>query len=500
MPGPAAASPDPSRVASPDPSRTVSPDPGRAVSPDAVSPDASHPVGRTLDLLERIFRGVDAQDFAVRLWEGSEWAPAGGSASGGAPPQVTLVLNTPSALRGLLRPHSEAALAQLYLKGDIDIEGDIFAILPVGRAILSRRRGWRELAQLGIRAARLPAADYAVPRSVPRSGSGHGRHAGQLPDAELSGVPHSPARDRAAVTHHYNMSNHFYSLFLGRHMAYSCAIFARPDEDLDSAQLRKLDTICRKLRLQPGQRLLDVGCGWGSLMLHAAQHYGVTAVGITLSERQAELAAARISRAGLDQRCKVELRDYRSLEGEDVFDKVASVGMFEHVGRARAAEYFGVLLRLLRPGGAYLHHAVTADVHAPRKRGPTVTGRFVFPDHELIPIGETLGRAESAGFEVRDVENFREHYALTLRHWIRALETRREEAVADVGEATWRAWRLVFAGSAEGFERKRQGLVQSLLVKPHADGTADLPLGRSDWYAPTLQRRLTAAVLGSGGA
>jgi cyclopropane-fatty-acyl-phospholipid synthase len=473
MPGPAGASPDPA-VASPD----LTAEPPEPIH--AASPDPSHPVGRTLDLLERVFRGVDAQDFAVRLWEGTEWSPAGSSAPDGAPPQVTLVLNTPSALRGLLRPHSEAALAQLHLKGDIDIEGDIFGILPVGRAILSRRRGWRELAQLGIRAARLPAADDAVPRS----GSGQGRHAGQLPDAELSGVPHSPARDRAAVTHHYNMSNHFYSLFLGRHMAYSCAIFARPDEDLDSAQFRKLDTVCRKLRLQPGQRLLDVGCGWGSLMLHAAQHYGVTAVGITLSERQAELAAARIGRAGLGQRCRVELRDYRSLEGEGVFDKVASVGMFEHVGRARASEYFGVLLRLLRPGGAYLHHAVTADVHAPLKRGPTVTGRFVFPDHELIPIGETLSRAESAGFEVRDVENFREHYALTLRHWIRALEARREEAVADVGEATWRAWRLVFAGSAEGFERKRQGLVQSLLVKPHTNGAADLPLGRTDWYTP----------------
>jgi cyclopropane-fatty-acyl-phospholipid synthase len=440
-------------------------------TPAVSLPSASPSIERTIGVLERLFRDTEPRDFAVRLWDGTVWSPEGGSTT----PRVTLVLNVPSALRGLLRPRSEAALARLYLNGDIDVEGDIFGILPVGRSILARKWSWRDMAALGVGVVRLPVATDR--------GAAAPHEDASLLEAGLRGKPHSQRRDRTAVAHHYNVSNRFFSLFLGRHMAYSCAIFARPDEELDAAQLRKLDTICRKLRLQPGERLLDVGCGWGSLLLHAVRHYGVEAVGITLSERQAELARACIHEEGLADRCSVEVRDYRSLEGEAVFDKVASVGMFEHVGRVRAAEYFATLHRLLRPGGVYLHHSVTADANTPRARAPTLTGRYVFPDHELIPIGETLSRAEAAGFEVRDVENLREHYALTLRRWIRALEERRAEAVAEVGEPTWRAWRLVFAGSADGFEVRRQGLVQALLARPHADGRAGLPLGRQDWYA-----------------
>jgi cyclopropane-fatty-acyl-phospholipid synthase len=425
---------------------------------------------RTMEIVRDLFHGAEPLGVAVRLWDGTEWPAQGGASAA----RAVIVLNEPWALRELLVRRSEADLGELHLSGAIDVEGDIFAVLPVVRMIMSRNRRLPQLVRLASRVLRLPVR--------PRAGRSAGPDGSRLPEAVLQGERHSAERDRVAVTHHYDVSNRFYSLFLGRHMVYSCGIFARVDEELDSAQYRKLDTICRKLRLQPGERLLDVGCGWGSLLMHAAREYHVHAVGITLSAEQAELAHARIHAAGLDGQCTVEVRDYRTLEGEGVFDKVASVGMFEHVGADRAAEYFGTLLRLLRPGGAYLHHAVTADLHAPRKHGPTVTTRYVFPDAEPIPLGRTITLAEKAGFEVRDVESLREHYALTLRRWIASLEARRGEAVREVGEATWRAWRLVFAGAAESFEHKREGIAQVLMVRPRADGRSGLPLGRADWY------------------
>jgi cyclopropane-fatty-acyl-phospholipid synthase len=265
-------------------------------------------------------------------------------------------------------------------------------------------------------------------------------------------------------------------------MVYSCAVFARSDEKLAPAQVRKLDLICRKLRLRPGQRLLDIGCGWGALLMHAARNYGAETVGITLSERQAELARARIEAAGLEGRCDVRLADYRTLPEAEGFDRIASVGMFEHVGRARAAEYFGHVHRLLRPGGAYLHHAIAGDPRRPHRYAPTLANLYVFPDHELIPVGDAITFAELAGLELRDVESLREHYALTLRHWVATLEDKHDEAAAEVGEPTWRAWRLVFAGAAHNFENGRHRLVQALFVRPHADGSALLPLERRDWY------------------
>ena len=196
------------------------------------------------------------------------------------------------------------------------------------------------------------------------------------------------------------------------------------------------------------------------------------------------MARARVREAGLEHHCRVEVRDYRTLDDDGAFDHVASVGMFEHVGRARAPAYFETIRRLLRPGGCYLHHAITVDPLREPKRGPTVTSRYVFPDNELIPLGETVTFAENAGFDVRDVEGLGEHYALTLRRWVAALEAERDAAAAEVGEATWRAWRLVFAGAAVAFETGRQGLAQILMVKPRADGDTGLPLGRWDWYDP----------------
>ncbi|MEX0891007.1 MAG: cyclopropane-fatty-acyl-phospholipid synthase family protein [Gemmatimonadota bacterium] len=421
----------------------------------------------TLDLVQDIFNGVEPRDFAVRLWDGTSWTPEGAEA-----PAVTLVLEHPGALRRLLVAGSEAALAEAYLTGDVGIEGDLFAVAAVGRGIMQRRRGVAERARLAVRALGLPRG----------SGFAPGQGAGGLVAPVLGGARHSLARDRAAVTHHYDLSNRFYALFLDPRMVYSCAVFAHPDEDLEAAQLRKLDLICRKLRLTSGKRLLDIGCGWGALILHAAAAYGVEALGVTLSERQAEEARARIRAAGLEDRCRVEVRDYRTLDDGDGFDHVASVGMFEHVGSNRAAEYFATIHRLLRPGGTYLHHAITGNPQGAQSVGETLSQRFVFPDHELIPLGRTLTFADEAGFDVRDVENLREHYALTLRRWVAALEDRHEEAAAEVGEATWRAWRLVFAGAGWQFEAGHHGLVQALLSKPTVSGAAGLPLERRDWY------------------
>jgi cyclopropane-fatty-acyl-phospholipid synthase len=276
-------------------------------------------------------------------------------------------------------------------------------------------------------------------------------------------------------------------------MVYSCAYFAHGDDDLDGAQESKLDLICRKLRLQPGERLLDIGCGWGGLIMHAARQYGVTALGITLSDAQAELARERISAAGLGDRCTVELRDYRDLVRNGEFDKIASVGMVEHVGRKRLDDYFAAAFGALRPGGLFLNHGIVSIAGSrPESLARRTAGRiwqrgefidrYVFPDGELVPAAAVLASAELNGFELRDVESLREHYVLTLRQWTRRLESREREAIALVGEPTYRVWRLYMSVSAYGFRTGRIGIVQSLLAKPHRDGRVELPRTREDVY------------------
>lgn len=421
----------------------------------------------TLDILDDLFADIEPSNFEVRLWDGTRWAP-----QSDGEPAFTIVVEKPSALRRLLQPGSEAALAEAYLTGDLSVEGDIFAVTDVALAIMKQQYSLAQKARLAFRLLKLPKED---------EGGADGASP-ELPEAQLEGEVHSIERDRAAVTHHYDLSNRFYALVLDPQMVYSCAAFRRPDESLESAQLRKLDLICRKLRIREGDRMLDIGCGWGALIMYAAREYGAEALGITLSERQAKLARERIGEAGLDGRCRVEVRDYRQLE-DDAFDRIASVGMFEHVGRKRAPEYFETVRRLLRPGGSYLHHAITANPLQEPKKGPTFTNRFIFPDGEPIPVGETLTFAEMAGLEIRDVENLREHYALTLRRWVAAMERNKEAAVAEVGRTAWRAWHLIFAASAVGFEANRQGIIQALMVNPRADGSAGVPLGRWDWYS-----------------
>ncbi|MGX6449872.1 class I SAM-dependent methyltransferase, partial [Patulibacter sp. S7RM1-6] len=289
-----------------------------------------------------------------------------------------------------------------------------------------------------------------------------------LPEAEarLHGRRHDRDRDSASIQYHYDISNAFYRLVLGPSLVYSCAYWGAGD-DLEAAQARKLDLICRKLRLQPGDRLLDVGCGWGSLVLHAAERYGVRAVGITASPAQAELARERVREAGLADRIEIRVQDYREV-ADGPYDKIASVGMYEHVGARELPTYAAQLFALLRPGGLLLNHGITRLHDGKQGRHDTFIDRYVFPDGELHRIGAVVGVLEGAGFEARDVESLREHYATTLRAWCANLEAHRDEAVADVGYQRERIWRLYMAASAAAFESGHIAVVQTLAAKPGA--------------------------------
>jgi cyclopropane-fatty-acyl-phospholipid synthase len=416
----------------------------------------------TLTLLEELFGGVGSLQAGFRLWDGTRWPDAGFRVA-------TIVLQHPGALRAMLLPGHELGLAEAYLYNDFDVEGDIESVFDLAEAVARGTSGWRKK----IRSARdllcLPAESR--------------EHTGRRGPARLSGQRHSVERDRQAVTYHYDVSNDFYALWLDRRMVYSCAYFSEVDEELEAAQTRKLDYICRKLRLRSGQRLLDIGCGWGGLVMHAAAHYGVDATGITLSRPQVELANRRIAEAGLAERCRVLAQDYRQVDAKQPYEVLVSVGMFEHVGEELLATYFAQAMSLLAPGGAFLNHGIARRATDKPYHGPNFNDTYVFPDGELMPISVTLRAAEKSGFEVRDVESLREHYALTLRHWVRRLEANHAKALEFVDEPTYRVWRLFMSGSAHGFTHGRLNVYQTLLVKPGEGGSSGLPLTRSDWYA-----------------
>ena len=440
----------------------------------------------TVALLDRFF--PPPRSFAIRLWDGTRLP-----ATLGAVP-FTLALNHPGALRRMFAPPLELSLGEAYISGDFDIDGDICSASMLFDEIATRRFAPGDLVAL-------TRGLLALPKPVVRP-IGRGQ-------ARLRGAVHSRARDRAAIQYHYDVGNDFYALWLDARMQYSCAYFPAGTEDLDAAQERKLDYICRKLRLQRGERLLDIGCGWGGLAMYAAERYGARVLGITLSEQQAHYANTQIARAGLGNRASVKLCDERDL-GADSFDKIVSVGMFEHVGARRLPEYFAHAYRLLKPGGLFLNHGIarrppitlvpSASVAAcckPSRAGRDLlmgrvfrhwllgegqfAQRYVFPDGELAPVSAVNLVAERAGFEVRDIENLREHYALTLRQWVSRLEARQAEAVAMSDEATYRTWRLYMAASAHSFERGNISVNQTLLSKP-VGGNSNLPLTRADLY------------------
>jgi cyclopropane-fatty-acyl-phospholipid synthase len=422
----------------------------------------------SLKLLDDLIGRDPGGRVGVRLWDGTRWPDD-------RPRAAMLVLRHPGALRAMFRAGSELALSEAYLYDDFDIEGDVESVFDLADSLAKRTSG----AKRAYRWTRKLAAFSDLGR-LPKEGR-RTRAAGRGP-ARLKGRLHSVERDREAISYHYDVSNEFYRLFLDSRMVYSCGYFADAADDLESAQTAKLDLLCRKLRLKPGQRLLDIGCGWGGLVMHAAREYGVDATGITLSRPQVELANERIGAAGLATTCRVLPLDYREVEEDTPWNALVSVGMFEHVGGGMLGTYFRTAGRLLARGGVFLNHGIASRVTDPLGPGPSFSNSYVFPDGETLPIHVTLRTAEEAGFEVRDVESLREHYALTLRHWVRRLEAGHAEALRHVDEPTYRVWRLYLSGSAHGFTTGRLNVYQVLMSLPDGRGASGLPLTREDWY------------------
>jgi cyclopropane-fatty-acyl-phospholipid synthase len=402
--------------------------------------------------------------FAVELWDGAVLPPSGEYGV-----RARLVLRDARALDAFVPPAAERRLAEAYLDGWIDLQGDAIALVEAA----AHWEGPRPRAALAV-----PVLSAILRRALQRE-------RGAL-EARLRGWRHSVGRDRTAVRHHYDVSDDLYRLFLDDGMVYSCAYFPRGGERLEDAQRAKLDLVCRKLSLAPGERLLDVGCGWGALVEHAARRYGARAVGITLSANQ--LAAARARLSGVPE-AEIRADDYRTVSTDAPFDKIASIGMMEHVGRARLDAYFARAYRLLRPGGLFLNHAIADASGGARtlrwahQRGGGFIWRYVFPDGELVPIEEVVASAARAGFDVRDLECLREHYADTLAGWLARLEARWEDAVAIAGERRARLYRLYLAGSAAGFRLGRTSVYQLLLAKRDARGAVGgVPRCRAAWY------------------
>jgi cyclopropane-fatty-acyl-phospholipid synthase len=399
----------------------------------------------------------------LEFWDGSNLCPED--------PVATLRFKSPDAIRRLLWKPNELGLGRAYVIGDVEVEGNIFGVITAFRDST-------QVADLATSALR------SVPTAI-RAAKKVGALGGPLTppkeEARLRGWRHSLGRDAAAIGHHYDVSNAFYRLVLGPIMTYSCARFTHPDSTLEDAQAAKHELVCRKLGLheRPGMRLLDVGCGWGSMAIHAAVHHQATAVGITISKAQAQLARQRVEEAGVADRVEVRIQDYRDLAGES-FDAVSSIGMSEHVGHGKIDQYFTTLRNALAPRGRLLNHAISSVGGSKLGRNSFV-GRYVFPDGELIDVGNVVLAMERAGFEVRDVESLREHYARTLRAWVTNLESHWDEAVAMVGEARAKIWRLYMAGSAIGFEDGGIAIHQVLGVVPTPTGEAGLPATRRDW-------------------
>jgi cyclopropane-fatty-acyl-phospholipid synthase len=416
----------------------------------------------TVSFLNGLFARTPLENVAIQLWDGTRWPD-------NRPRAATIELKSPHALREMLAPGTAKGLGEAYLRGEFDVAGDMEAAVELAVALENRPVGWLMSLASYYRLRRLPSNPGARPDGRDFTG--------------LNGRHHSLERDRQAVSFHYDVSNGFYRLWLDERMVYSCAYFEQPDDPIDTAQTAKLRHLCRKLRLRPGQHLLDIGCGWGGLAIFAARYYGVRVTGVTLSESQAELATTRVRDAGLADDVTIELRDYRELERPEAFDAIVSVGMAEHVGRENLPAYFKTAWRLLKPAGVFMNHAIGEGRKSDRFRGPSFVHEYVFPDGDVPPLPVVVQAAAGAGFEVRDVENLREHYALTLRRWVRRLEAGHEAALEWINEPTYRVWRLYLAASAHGFDHGDLALYQTLLAKPDAAGHARLPLTRRDWYA-----------------
>ena len=426
-----------------------------------------------------IVLGTEEIPLRLRAWDGSEAGPEG------AP---VLEFRSRRALRRILWSPGQLGLSRAYVSGDIDSPGDIFAAFT---ALSSAGK----FAEPGPFKPLTAGELWTLVRTAVRLGALGPHPAPPAEEARVArkGRVHSRRRDSAAISHHYDVGNDFYSLVLGPSMVYSCAVWpeeawpsngegavptgSRLASGLDAAQEAKLDLVCRKLGLTAGMRVLDVGCGWGSFALHAAGKYGVTVVGVTLSTEQANLARKRAAEAGLTENVDIRVQDYRDVQ-DGPFDAISSIGMSEHVGRAEMPRYTAALFNLLRPGGRLLNHAISWNAGPTDPDPDSFIPRYVFPDGEMISLGEMATALESAGFEILDVEALRRHYALTLRAWVRRLEEHWDEAVKLTSLGRARVWRLYMASSALGFENGLTGVNQVLVQRPGGDPP---PLRRAQW-------------------
>ncbi|EFF91448.1 cyclopropane-fatty-acyl-phospholipid synthase [Streptomyces sp. e14] len=434
-----------------------------------VMPDAA---SRLTTLLEQLLE--TPLPVRVRAWDGSEAGPPG---------TPTLVVRNRRALRRLLFKPGELGLARAWVAGDLTVEGDLYTALALMSGLIwERGEDARGLGAL----LRDPAARAAVRGLMKLAGP-------PLPPApppeevRRPGHLHTRRTDRRAISHHYDVGNDFYGLVLGPSMVYSCAYWPAPEPDatLEQAQHDKLELISRKLALKPGQRLLDVGCGWGSMAIHAAREHGVSVVGVTLSQEQAVYARKRVADEGLTDKVEIRVQDYRDVT-DGPYDAISSIGMAEHVGAARYLEYASDLHALLKPGGRLLNHQIGRRPQRDESayHVDEFIDAYVFPDGELAPVGTTVTQLERAGFEVRDVESIREHYALTLRRWVANLEADWDRAVRLTSPGRARVWRLYMAASALAFERNRIGVNQVLAVKTPESGASGMPLRARTWGAP----------------
>ncbi|MFE7133156.1 class I SAM-dependent methyltransferase [Streptomyces sp. NPDC057638] len=434
----------------------------------------AHAASRLTGLVEELFGAP--LPLRVRAWDGSESGPPG---------TPVLVVRHRRALRRLLWQPDELGLVRGWVAGELDVEGDLYTALELLTCVVpddgapagtSRKLSWpRALLDPGLRAAVRGLIGLAGPLPPP------------APPAEevrrRSGSSHTKRRDRQAISHHYDVGNAFYEKVLGPSMVYSCAYW-EAGGTLEEAQRAKLDLVCRKLALRPGQRLLEVGCGWGSMAMHAAAEYGARVTGVTLSREQAAHARKRIADAGLTDLIDIRVQDYRDVD-DGPYDAISSIGMAEHVGSVRYQEYAERLHRLLVPGGRLLNHQIARRPERDESayQVDTFIDHYVFPDGELSPVGATVGALETAGFEVRDVESIREHYALTLRRWVANLEDGWLTAVRHSSPGRARVWRLYMAASALAFECNRIGVNQIMAVKTAPNGSSGLPLRTRTWTA-----------------
>ncbi len=394
------------------------------------------------ELIERLFRDHPTKQFAVRLWDGTEisWGPKR---------DFTLIFRSDAAFSRLARSADVAAFGDAYVKNDVDFEGNIEAAIALARYLRTVKIPGREKVRFALK----------------MGGSGK----------------HTRSDDTRDVQAHYDLSNDFYRLLLDKRMVYSCAYFRTPEMTLDQAQEEKLDLICRKLRLQKNELFLDVGCGWGALVIWAVQHYGVRAHGITLSQKQFDLATEQVRVAGLSDRITIEQRHYLDLPANQ-FDKIASIGMYEHVGIKKYPAYFTALQQALKPGGLLLNHGITVRRSTDERVGGDFISKYIFPGGELDNVPHTQVIMEACGFEILDVETWRRHYARTLREWYRRLQEQETEAAKYVSTEILRSWRLYLLGFALSFDENVLNIYQVLAAKNDATGNARVPMTREDMY------------------